>query len=281
MTDISMNAETGKKGLTSFDLKLIALILMTLDHIGYYWGYVLPVPEWFRMAGRLSAPIFLFVHGCGMHYTHNRKKMMLRLYVLGAGMEVVNGLISDHFAANTSIPFLDNGIFQTFFLITWEVSWAERFVSEKKQRDAHRGISLLMTLLPWLLGAGILLLLGNPAIYDTGWFTPALRLVLTFFPTPFLTEGGVMWILLGIGFYLTFGSRKKTAWFYVIFCGLYIAYLIVSGTFQTNNQWMMIFALIPILLYSGKKGRGMKYFFYLYYPLHVYAIYLIGVLFLS
>ena len=159
MTDISMNAETGKKGLTSFDLKLIALILMTLDHIGYYWGYVLPVPEWFRMAGRLSAPIFLFVHGCGMHYTHNRKKMMLRLYVLGAGMEVVNGLISDHFAANTSIPFLDNG--------------AERFVSEKKQRDAHRGISLLMTLLPWLLGAGILLLLGNPAIYDTGWFTPA------------------------------------------------------------------------------------------------------------
>ena len=30
MTDISMNAETGKKGLTSFDLKLIALILMTL-----------------------------------------------------------------------------------------------------------------------------------------------------------------------------------------------------------------------------------------------------------
>ena len=80
---------------------------------------------------------------------------------------------------------------------------------------------------------------------------------------------------------LTFGSRKKTAWFYVIFCGLYIAYLIVSGTFQTNNQWMMIFALIPILLYSGKNGRGMKYFFYLYYPLHVYAIYLIGVLFLS
>ena len=39
-----------------------------------------------------------------------------------------------------------------------------------------------------------------------------------------------------------------------------------------NYQWMMVFALPLMLLYNGKQGLKMKYFFYLYYPLHVYAL---------
>jgi len=41
---------------------------------------------------------------------------------------------------------------------------------------------------------------------------------------------------------------------------------------------MMIFAVIPIFLYNGEKGRGMKYFFYIFYPAHIYILYIIATL---
>ncbi|UOQ50507.1 TraX family protein [Gracilibacillus caseinilyticus] len=40
----------------------------------------------------------------------------------------------------------------------------------------------------------------------------------------------------------------------------------------------MVFALPLILLYNGNRGAGLKYFFYIFYPLHSILLYLIGLL---
>ena len=48
------------RGLTSTGLKTIALVLMVLDHIHYFFGFTGWIPDWFSMLGRLSAPLFLF-----------------------------------------------------------------------------------------------------------------------------------------------------------------------------------------------------------------------------
>ncbi|PZP57227.1 MAG: hypothetical protein DI586_01145 [Micavibrio aeruginosavorus] len=51
----------GAKFLTSYDLlKSLALLLMVLDHVGYYFY---PENEWFRVIGRSSMPIWLFLIG--------------------------------------------------------------------------------------------------------------------------------------------------------------------------------------------------------------------------
>ena len=44
-------------------------------------------------------------------------------------------------------------------------------------------------------------------------------------------------------------------------------------------QWLALAALLPLALYSGKRGKAsLKWLFYLYYPLHLVVIFAIGLL---
>ena len=72
-------------------LKLIALITMTLDHIG---EFIPGAPVQLHWIGRISAPIFFFCMAWGYYYTKNRRRYLLRLYFFGVGMAFINLLIN-------------------------------------------------------------------------------------------------------------------------------------------------------------------------------------------
>ena len=57
--------------MNTFTLKMIALVLMVIDHIGYYFE---GTPSWLRWLGRGSYPLFLFCMVWGYQYTRNRKR---------------------------------------------------------------------------------------------------------------------------------------------------------------------------------------------------------------
>lgn len=61
-------------------LKLLAILFMTLDHIGAYWGlYMDPKLYLFlRVLGRLAFPIFAWELALGFRRTHNLFKYALR-----------------------------------------------------------------------------------------------------------------------------------------------------------------------------------------------------------
>jgi hypothetical protein len=78
------------KCLNSFYLKIIALILMTIDHI----GFIFDLPITYRIIGRLSFPLFAFLIYQGYQYTRSRKRYFLRLFIFGVSLELGLWLIS-------------------------------------------------------------------------------------------------------------------------------------------------------------------------------------------
>lgn len=46
--------------------------------------------------------------------------------------------------------------------------------------------------------------------------------------------------------------------------------------FGIPMQWLMIAALPLMMRYNNKKGYGMKYFFYLFYPAHTFLLFYIA-----
>ena len=81
-----MNAIRSRFALTGNQLKLLAMLTMTIDHIG---AILLPQYRFLRVIGRLSMPIYAFMIAEGCHHTHDRKAYFLRLLGLALLCQVV------------------------------------------------------------------------------------------------------------------------------------------------------------------------------------------------
>ena len=75
------------KGLTNNQLKLIALVSMTLDHIG---AVLFPQVQWLRIAGRLAFPIFAYMIAEGCRHTRHMGKYFSTMAVLALGCQLVD-----------------------------------------------------------------------------------------------------------------------------------------------------------------------------------------------
>ena len=77
---------TPKSGLTGNQLKIIAMITMTCDHVGMQ---IFPQLLWMRIIGRLAMPIYACMIAEGCRHTRDRKKYFLRLFGMGALCQAV------------------------------------------------------------------------------------------------------------------------------------------------------------------------------------------------
>ena len=81
-----MNPIRSPFGLTGNLLKLIAMLTMTIDHIG---AILLPQYRILRIIGRLAMPIYAYMIAEGCHFTHDRRAYFLRLLGLAILCQVV------------------------------------------------------------------------------------------------------------------------------------------------------------------------------------------------
>ncbi len=100
--------------------------------------------------------------------------------------------------------------------------------------------------------------------------TQVFAIVMLMIPNLFTVEGGIFMVLLGLIFYIFRTNRK------VQFLVLIILSFLAFYTNRTGVQWMMVFAIIPLYFYNGEKGRGDKNFFYIFYPVHIYILYIVA-----
>ena len=268
------------RGLSDTSLKEIALALMVLDHIHYFFSFTGAVPEWFSMLGRVSAPLFLFCTAEGFAHTHDRRTYLLRLWAMGAGMGLVQFVVGVGLGRRADGFYPMNGILRdlTVACLLWQgIDWL-------RQRRLGRALALVG-------GVGVLwpaVSLALVAALPPAGQLPLYFLSWTVLPNwAFSTDGGVGFILGGVLLYALRGHRKIqvlawAAWAFWIDMGS-VSYLLRMGggislgqAMLLSYQWMEVFAAPLMLLYNGQRGAGHKQLFYWFYPAHVYGLYLLS-----
>ena len=235
-----MFSKLKEKGLSTADLKLIAIIAMTIDHLTWLFFPGLQ-RVWYvcllHIIGRLTAPIMWFFIAEGSHYTKNPKKYITRLFVFA---------IISHFAYNFAfglnpIPF-KSGIFnQTSVIWSLAIAAALIFIVNKYKLSYWKNFALI--------------LLANLLSFPADWSCIATMV-------PFYL-------------YNHRGDFKKQVRDFILFGFMYVLIYFIFIDKVYGVLQLFIFLSIPVLsLYNGKAGnnRNMKWLFYIYYPAHLVIV---------
>jgi hypothetical protein len=132
--------------MTAFTLKIIALSVMLIDHMGAAFPDCFPV--WFRIVGRLAYPIFIYLLAEGFRYTKARDKFLMRLLAFALISEIPYDL-----ALGYGINILTKtNIFYTLFLGGTALCLYERM----KERRNRQTMAVIFSILPTAILAEIL-----------------------------------------------------------------------------------------------------------------------------
>lgn len=263
---------TKTQGLNSFQLKLMALILMAFDHIHQFFSYTGKIPIVFKWTGRISAPIFMFLIVEGYVHTRSKKKYMLKLYIGSLIMSIGNYLMAEYLPRADGF-LINNNIFSTFLMMTMYMAIVDSLKKSTYEKDTSRkALSLIFLIMPFVVGSAILSIASVSTLAFLKYIIPNIYLV----------EGGPLLVALGVILYITKDDLYKQIQAYIIFSLSILVGSAMEGSFNIkqlfmdNYQWMMIFAIPFFKLYNGEKGKGYKYLFYVFYPVHIYLFYVIS-----
>ncbi|MCL1964556.1 MAG: conjugal transfer protein TraX [Firmicutes bacterium] len=267
-----METLRNKLRLDATTLKIIACVLMFCDHIHQMWEPV-GAPMWLTYVGRLVFPIFMFLMADSFHYTRSRKKLILRLFFASLFMTAMNKVIST-LLPNEAV-MLTNNAFSTFLIATLYMLFYDMIKNGIKEKNAKKIIGgALLCLVPILTAIPIILATSPLELPQPLKMT---LVYISFIIPNFLTvEGGFGAVMLGVAFYIFRERRWAQALALVAMSAM--SFISQGGFGHASHQWMMVSAIIPLFMYSGKKGRGMKDFFYVFYPGHIYLLYVIATL---
>ena len=238
-------------------LKWIALFTMLIDHIGASTlkfllhgtkeGTLFHVYDVFRDIGRIAFPIYIFMLVEGMQHTHSKKRYLLRMGLFALISEVPFDL------AFFRIPFHwhAQNVFFTLFIGLAVICAMDSFEKELASFRKGHGKDL------------------SPL---------AFRFYRFFLYAALITLGCCLAVLL----YTDYNCVGVLA-----ICAVYLlrrypvpaaALCCLTLLLSSGREFFSLGSLIPISLYNGKRGRQPKYFFYAFYPVHLFLLWCVYLL---
>jgi hypothetical protein len=225
--------------MNSFQIKLVAIITMVVDHIG---AFLFPEYLAFRIIGRLSFPLFSFLIANGAHYTKNINKYIGRMLVFAIVSQFPYYLV--HKQVNVAGD--DLNVLFTFFIALISISLIRR-VRNKLLIMATILISCIMAnYLKVEYGSFGILLISSFYLFFKDYKATILSFVLlsvTNSIVPAISANSISF------------SKVDAA------------------------PLIAMFSIVFILSYNYKEGLKAKYLFYIFYPLQFLIIYAIKIIF--
>jgi len=238
------------KKLNATQIKVIAIIAMTIDHIAYAFVPAGTIMHYImHLVGKTTAPIMCFFLAEGFRHTHDKKKYLLRLL--------------------------------SFAVISQPVYYV--FVMKSVPDNIFQVLTNMNILFTLSLGFISLLILTNDRLSQTA------KCILTAITVSFGQFGDwgyiiPVWTI--IFFFFNKDYKKMAATFIVatvlILPLCFLRFFDSFAAFSFNYGALL--ALIPIHLYNGKREKSItplkkkinRWFFYVYYPFHMIVLTIIA-----
>lgn len=239
--------------LSQEGLKTVACVSMLIDHIGailvlncYYQAAPAERAAWLelyellRVIGRLAFPIYCFLLVEGTFHTKNPTRYGLRLLLAALLAELPFDL-----AFSGAVDWQSQSVMVTLLL---------GFLLLEAMKKLPHLLLKLLAVLPFAAAADYL---------GTDYGAKGILVIALFAFTRELPHS-LLWQFLGLWFIFSPGHLMLLNW-------------LAGGGVEI--QEMAILAVMPIALYSGRKATqstALQWAFYLFYPVHLLILYLIG-----
>lgn len=231
--------------MSSFAIKLIAIITMFCDHFG---DAILGRFSVLNIIGRIAFPLFCFQIVIGYKHSKNINKYIMRLLLFGIISQIPFSLFTYSYTGRFDL-------LNVYFTLAFGLLAVYLLDILPKK---YKFIAVVFDIL--------LMIIAEFLQTDYGWFGVCLIICMYLFYNDTKTditknEYSITFFNNNILFTLVFFSLVVIKFSNYFVEGLYnMAITQILGTF---------FPIVFMFLYNGKKGHSMKYFFYTFYPLHL------------
>lgn len=234
--------------MTSFILKIIAMITMFCDHFGYgFIGHF----SLFNYIGRIAFPIFAFQISEGFVHTKNLKKYFLRLFLFALISQIPFQLFLQKFIPNSTTLL---NIFFTLLLGLLTIMIYDYFSKVTNEELNYK-----------LFGIPFKNLIGILFVFFISYIGELLHV-----------DYGFWGIIVIFSFYLFKDNKLTMIISYITLCVIRYGINMLLYGFHMQYVFLALCTILPIIfisLYTGKQGRKIKYGLYLFYPIHLLLLY--------